>query len=128
MRLRLVPDDPELGWTPYAWLVYLIFPFTFLLFAPFPSSAWLATAGAAAAFLPIYFWGFWLHGKKLLAPAVMIAGIGLLLAPVNPGASTFVIYAAGFLGRVTPPRWAIRTLLALVGLVALASWMLDLRP
>jgi two-component system sensor histidine kinase DesK len=128
MRLRLLPDDPELGWTPYAWLVYLIFPFTYLLFAPVPAAVWIATAGSAVVFLPIYFRSFWLTGKELLVPAAVTAALGLLLAPMNPGASTFVIYAASYLGRVTPPRLAVRALLALIGLVALASWAFDLRP
>ncbi|HEU0013574.1 MAG TPA: hypothetical protein VFQ45_07805, partial [Longimicrobium sp.] len=30
-RLRLLPPDPDLGWTPYVWLIYLA---TFLV-APF---------------------------------------------------------------------------------------------
>ncbi|HYH44552.1 MAG TPA: sensor histidine kinase [Thermoanaerobaculia bacterium] len=128
MRLRLLPDDPEIGWTPYAWLVYLTFPFGYLLFAPAPAAVWMATAGAAVAFLPIYFRGFWLHGRALIAPAAAIAAIGLLLAPVNPGASTFVIYAASFLGQLTPPRLAVRALLALVGVLALVSWALGLHP
>lgn len=128
MRLRLLPDDPELGWTPYAWLVYLLFPVSFLLFAPAPPSTWVATAGATAVFLPIYFRAFWITGKALLVPAALIAAIGLLLAPVNSGASTFVIFGASFLGRVTPPRLALRSLLVLTGIVMLMSWFWGLRP
>ncbi|HEX2224433.1 MAG TPA: sensor histidine kinase [Thermoanaerobaculia bacterium] len=128
MRFRLLPDDPELGWTPYAWLVYLMFPFTFLLFSRASTAAWIATAVASAVFLPLYFWGFWLHGKRLLVPSVAIFLIGALLAQVNGGASTFFIYAAGFIGRLSPPGFAFRSLVAMIGGIALLSWTSGLGP
>ncbi|WP_406672107.1 hypothetical protein, partial [Natronospira sp.] len=33
---RLLPDDREIGWTPYLWLVYLSFFFIEWFFRPVP--------------------------------------------------------------------------------------------
>jgi two-component system sensor histidine kinase DesK len=125
MRLRLLPDS-HLGWTPYAWLIYLSF---FVLFAALndPPRLWLIYTPALAAFLFLYFRGFWVRGRPLLLVAFAIVGIGVLLAPLNPGASCFFIYGAAFLGDTGPPRTAIRWVLAIVGIIAVETLIFDLQ-
>ena len=65
--MQLIPKDVELGWTPYAWLVYLVFFWFQPIFSPHTTPReWALTALGTAIFLPLYFWGFWLPGSKAL--------------------------------------------------------------
>ena len=61
MRLRLLPADSPLGWTPYAWLVYLSF---FLVWAVVRNEPrhWLIDGPLVLVFLALYFRGFWRGG------------------------------------------------------------------
>src|ERR1039457_76947 len=90
--MRLLPAKNEHGWLPYGWLIYL------LMFALYPlmahSSVWtwgLSLLGVCA-FLPLYFWGYWLNGPRVLLPIAGILAVGCVFAPWNPGASVFFIY------------------------------------
>ncbi|HXW07868.1 MAG TPA: sensor histidine kinase [Vicinamibacterales bacterium] len=127
MRLRLLPASLPLGWTPYAWLAYLSF---FVVWAAVVNSPrdWLIDGPALVVFLVLYFRGFWVSGRRLVRISFGILALGLLLAPRNPGASSFVIYAAAFLGEAAPPRIAFRWLAVIVAIVALESWLLALHP
>ena len=71
MRFRLLPPSSPLGWTPYAWLVYLSF---FLAYAALRNQPidWLFDAAVVVAFLALYFRGFWVEGRALLAIAAGI--------------------------------------------------------
>ncbi len=63
--MRLLPKNNPAGWTPYGWLIYLLI----FLMQPLhrPSSAqWLEAGIGVAAFLPLYFWAHWLHGRRKL--------------------------------------------------------------
>ena len=95
---RLLPPDGEHGWTPYVWLIYLsayvIYPF----WVGASALVWTVDAVGLVAFLALYFRGYWVDGARRLP---IIAGLALLgggLAPINPGALTFFIYAAAFIG------------------------------
>jgi two-component system sensor histidine kinase DesK len=127
MRVRLLPENSPLGWTPFAWLVYLSF---FLVWAVWTNTAadWLIDGPAIAAFLVLYFRGFWVSGTRLLGIIVGILAIGLVTSLRNPGASSFFIFAAGFVGEVARPATAVRWLAALVGITALHSWLAALSP
>ena len=97
--LRLVPDDPDIGWIPHAWLLYVGFVFlTPILGEMEGARIWWASAIATALFLPLYFAAYWVEGRRRFALAVLMALVGSALAPVNPGASTFFAYAAYFAG------------------------------
>ena len=124
--MRLIPKADELGWTPYAWLVYLgIFWFACLVDEPTPTDWFLAALGTAL-FLPLYFWGYWLPGRKALVAVAGITLLGILFAPINWGSSVFFVYAAGHLGYVGSAAFAFRLLLALAALPPLEAWLLDL--
>src|SRR5205807_10437121 len=107
-RMRLLPPDHEQGWTPYGWLVYL------LMFAMYPLMAgqsllhWALTLAGIVAFLPFYFWGYWLEGRRILLPIAGILAIGMAFAPFNAGASVFFIYAAAFIGEIAEPGVGVR--------------------
>src|SRR5258706_11233749 len=105
--MRFLPKDRDEGWTPYAWLIYLV------LFACWPgmkhgTSAleWVLTAVGLVAFLALYFRGFWVSGNRLLVVIAAITLLGVLYWPRNPGAGSFFIYAAAFAGNLPSTRRA----------------------
>ncbi|MCH9680949.1 MAG: sensor histidine kinase [Deltaproteobacteria bacterium] len=126
-RWRLLPDDPQLGWAPYVWLLYLGFVFLIPVFGGFTQhlSVWVASVVATAVFLPVYFYGYWVEGPRLMLLAMVIAGIGTLLTPFNPGSNTFFIFSAFFAGRsVHRPIHGLATVGVVVFITALVSWWL----
>jgi len=127
MRLRLLPANSPLGWTPYGWLIYLSF-FLFYAAANNEPRHWLIDGPALLAFLALYFRGFWVRQTALLAIVFGILAIGLALSVRNPGASCFFIYAAAFLGEVGPPPRAFRWLLVVLGILAVHTWAFGLSP
>ena len=127
MRIRLLPESSPLGWTPFAWLVYLSFFFVYAVWTNSPRH-WLIDGPALALFLVLYFRGFWLHGRSLLPVIFGILAIGLVTAPRNPGASCFFIFAAAFVGEVGRPAIAIRWLLAILAIIAAETFLLTLSP
>lgn len=126
--MRLLPDDQNLGWTPYAWLVYLSSLFFFLWFGHGSPLQIAATVAAVLVFLAVYFRAYWLDGKAVLGPVAVMVLLGVLLAPSNAGASTFFIFAASFCGRITLQKLAVRSMLAVVAVIVLITWIFGLRP
>jgi len=126
--MRLLPPGCEEGWTPYAWLIYLSMFLVYPLLGHASALTWVLSIGAVAAFLPLYFWGYWLEGTRVLWPMAGILAIGLAFAQFNPGASVFFIYAAGFLGEIGEPGVAVRYLAALLALLGAESWLMNLPP
>src|SRR5690606_7303292 len=101
VRIRLLPAGP-LGWTPYAWLVYLA---TFLVEPVWRTQSgqagtlyWAATALAVVVFLVAYFRGHWVHGSQLIPIIGVITAIGVISAPMNAGAAVMFVYAGSFAG------------------------------
>ena len=126
--MRLLPDDPEISWTPYAWLIYLLSFLLYPFFGKATALEWALTLAGAAAFLVLYFGGFWLRGRKILWSAGGILLIGLLFLPYNAGASTFFVYASAFIARSGPPPFAMRLLAVLVAVLGLEAWLLSIPP
>lgn len=123
--MRLLPKHKALGWAPYFWLVYLTFPMSYLfLVAPWTWKHSFQLLGFLC-FLVIYFRAHWVEGHRLLIHIGGILTIGMLMFPLNWGASAFFIYAAAFLGEVTHPRRAYVYLAILVLLAALQCWWLE---
>lgn len=111
--MKLLPDDGQVGWSPYAWLVYL----AFLFIAPVLAGTWTAwaiTAGSIAVFLPLYFRNFWTRGAESVVISTSVAALGFLVLPVNWGASAYLIYAAAFFAYAVRPRIAAACLVGLV--------------
>ena len=126
MRIRLLPPDSHLGWTPYAWLIYLSFYIVSAVFTCETVLEWVIQAGGLLAFLALYFPAFWVGGGRLIALAFAIVGLGVLLIPVNPGANAFFIYGAAFLGEAARPRQAVRWLMVIVLILAIEAWLVPL--
>ena len=127
--MRLIPKDIALGWTPYAYLVYLAIFWFKPIFSPNTTAQdWALTALGTAIFLPLYFWGYWLPGRKALIPVALITLLGVLYAPSNFGASVFFVYAAAYLGYAGPAGFAFRMLLILAAIPPVQAWVMDLPP
>ena len=125
-RMKLLPKDQD--WTGYAWLAYLLY----FLIVPFlfPVPAWqraAAVAGTLAA-LPLYFWGYWLNGRRVLWVAAGFTLLGSLFATINPGAATMFIFAATYLARIGDPPKAFPYLGILLAVEALEAWLMHLPP
>ncbi len=128
MRLRLLPDSSPLGWTPYAWLVYVSY---FVLYSvlTYDSPVDLAIDGAGLAiFFVLYFRGFWVSGAALLQTAFALVALGAALSPRNPGASSFFVYGAAFLGAAARPAVAWRYLMLIVLVIGAEAWIVPLAP
>ena len=125
MKIRLSDrEQRDLGWTPYAWLVYLIFYFVPLAAGTPTTREVVWSLLAAAAFLLLYFEAFRSRGTRQLVIAWAIHGIGLAIVPINPAGGCFFIYAVAFLGFAASPRAAFRWLaLMLVSITAEALWL-----
>src|ERR1035438_8228677 len=148
-RMKLLPKDQD--WTTYVWLVYLlcflIIPFLF------PVPAWQRAAvvlgGRAAlplyfwgywlngrrvlwvvlgtlAALPLYFWGYWLNGRRVLWVVAGFTLLGSLFATINPGASTMFVFAATYLSRLGDPQKAFLYLGILLAVEAAEAWLMQL--
>ena len=130
--MRLLPEDPDHGWTRVAWLVYLV-PFViYPIAADRPGREVALTAAVSLTFLALYFRIYWVGVR---GAALCIAGmtlLGLISAPISPGAVALFIFASAFVPRLGTPKRAIvgvavieASLLleaALVGL-PLGSWI-----
>src|SRR5688572_14736123 len=107
---RLLPHDTDLGWTPYAWLIYIV-PFALTPFV----SEWQANARgfvtyaiALVVFLVLYFRGYWVRGRELVLVSAATLAMGLAFWPISIGAGAFFIYAAAMIGLLESQRWAVR--------------------
>jgi two-component system sensor histidine kinase DesK len=127
MRLRLLPPDSPVGWTPFAWLIYISI-FLFYGYLGNTPGEWVLDGIALVAFLVLYFRGFWVGGTALLRIAFAIVAIAVVVTPHNPGASCFFIYAAAFVGEIAPPARSIRWIAVIIAIVGLETWIFDLPP
>ncbi len=124
--MRLLPQNEQLGWTPYAWLIYLASLPIYLTLSHAEGMQWVQAGALVVVFLPLYFRGYWLQGTALLPITAAISALGFFGVFVNPGASVFWVYAAAFLGRTARPRRAFAYLVALITLVAFEAWIFRL--
>ena len=127
MRLRLLPPT-DVGWTPFAWLIYLSLYVVYAAAQPKSPLGWAIDAAVLVTFLVLYFRGYWLTGRPLLILAFTIVALGVVTSPRNPGASVFFIYGAAFLGYAARPSVAVRWLAVIVAIVGLEAWLVPLPP
>ncbi len=120
--MKKLPYHPEMGWTPYAFLIYLGFFLMKPVFRGATPGEWVAIAAGLLVFLVFYYRGFWMEGRAVLTAAAGITLLGILFAPSNPGASVFFVYAAGFLGHAVRPAEAMRWLALILLIVAGLTW------
>jgi two-component system sensor histidine kinase DesK len=111
----------EYGWTPYAWLVYLLFFIAPLVVGHPTRRQVVGSAIAVAVFLPLYFAAFRTTGRRLLIVAWAIHGVGAAILPVNPAGVCFFIYAAAFVPFSCRPPAAVAWLAVMIASVAIQA-------
>ena len=121
--MRLLPKNHFLGWTPYAWLVYLGFFFMQPIYAHAGAREWALTIGAAIVFVFLYLRGYWLSGWPLVLNTSGIVLLGVVLTPHNPGAVAFFIYAAAFFAFVNDTKTGLKLMAALLAVLCLEAWL-----
>lgn len=124
-KYPFLPPDPQQGWLPYMWLLYLLnFILPVVLSSRSTTRDWLLMGTGVAIFLPLYFRSYWEEGRgKFLIAAAEVA-LALALGSWNPGACVFVIYAVAAVVHQDNPRVVWPEVVALLAVTGLASWLL----
>lgn len=128
MKIRLLPDNPELGWLPYGFLVYVLFLLPRPLLTHAGAAEWIATIGSICLFVILYFASFWLPARKKLFTMAGMVLLAAAMARTNSASSVFIIYAAGFAGQIGSVAFGVRIVGVLLALIALISWTLGPEP
>jgi two-component system sensor histidine kinase DesK len=105
--MRLIPKNEPLGWTPYAWTIYLAFFLIGPIAGHVSAPAWALTIATLVVFLAMYFRGWWVHGRELALIVAAMTLLGAVWFPYNPGAGSFFIYAAAFAPFIGSPRTSV---------------------
>ena len=127
MLMRLLPHDTDLGWTPFAWVIYVL-PFTL---APLYHSryanpeGWLIFVPATLAFLVLYFRSYWVRGRELILVSIATAAFGIAFWPMTQAAGCFFIYAAAMFGTHEISKHAVRGVAAVAAFVLVYGWILE---
>lgn len=120
--MRLLPPNHPQGWTPLVWLVYSAgyvgYPFLFGA----SRLEWLVWAAGLGVFLAMYFRAHWLEGSERVPFIIGLAVLGAVLAPLNPGAVVFFIYAAAFVGGTRSGRTAAAWIAVITVAGVAATW------
>jgi two-component system sensor histidine kinase DesK len=120
ISMRILPKDEPLGWTPYAWTVYL----AFFLITPVVMHAsplrWTLTIASLALFLALYFRAWWVNGLELGLIVAAMTALGTAWLPYNGGAGAFFIYAAASAPFIGSPRTSVIAI-ALIETVTISS-------
>jgi two-component system sensor histidine kinase DesK len=125
MRPPFLPPNRTIGWTPYAWLIYLGFFFIAPLQRGRGAGDWALTIVGTVVFLAAYFRAYWERGPRLLALIAFQAALGVAFSPVNDGASVLFVYAASFAARLDRTRDALRVIAAVMAVAAGTAWATD---
>jgi two-component system, NarL family, sensor histidine kinase DesK len=124
--MRLLPDDKDIGWVPYLWLVFLLAIPANAYFSQATPLQWTATALGMGIFLVVYFRAYWVEGRDLLWMIVLITMLGVGFAPINASAGAYFVYAASFAGKFEQPATAWRTIGTILVIIVAETLMLDL--
>jgi two-component system, NarL family, sensor histidine kinase DesK len=117
--VTLSPRGKTHGWAPYIWLAYLAFFYIDPILGHAGWKEWSITIVATGVFLVLYFSLFWMERPRSLWLVAGMLVLGLVVAPINPGAATFFIFASAFIPFCVPTERAAIALMA--GIVALAA-------
>jgi two-component system, NarL family, sensor histidine kinase DesK len=121
-RIRLLPSNKDVGWTPYAWLIFLSAFFVQPLVGHSSVGWWLAYFGGALVFLMTYFRAHWVGGRQLIAMAFVQLALGVGFSAVNTGAYIFFTYSASTISRLERTRIAIASIIMITGLGLLVAF------
>ncbi|HEX7152339.1 MAG TPA: sensor histidine kinase [Thermoanaerobaculia bacterium] len=124
--MPLIPKNHQLGWTPYAWLIYVVpFALTPVMASRQGVEQWLLYLGATAAFTVLYLRGYWARGLENDLIIAAITAMGVAFWPVSYGAGAFFIYAAGHAGYMARPSRAVRAIALITAVAAVEAIVLQ---
>jgi two-component system sensor histidine kinase DesK len=116
----------QLGWEPYAWLVYSL-PFLYTsAMAPMPTGRRIWLLSLFVVFLVLYIGGHFVRSPRILW---IVAGLDLIAifgSVHNPSAAAFFIYGSALIAYGFPQRQAMMVLAAQVLISTVASSMLGM--
>lgn len=90
-------SDPDHGWSPLLWVLYLGFFFIDPISRHANLKIWLLDLLGAGIFLLLYFGLFVLENPRTYLHIGGMVLLGILFLPINSGACTFFIFAAAML-------------------------------
>jgi two-component system sensor histidine kinase DesK len=124
---RFLFADEVLGWTPYAWLIYLsmfvVQPIASTRAGEAPLWLWPITTLGVIVFLISYVLGYRPPHRRLPYVALLQTGLGVAFAPINVGSAVFFVYATSFGAQVQDRRLALRLILIITGVGALTAYV-----
>jgi two-component system, NarL family, sensor histidine kinase DesK len=127
--MRLLPQNKDLGWIPYAWLIYLTsVPFYGYASGQRSATFWALNILGMLVLLVLYFRGYWIKDRRLLWIIAAITLLGVVYSPTNPGASVYFIYAASFAAHTGETKLAVRIVALILLLIGLETWIFHLTP
>jgi len=110
------------------WLLFTAFFFVKFFYTTPPLWEIVLSAAVIFVFLASYYRAFtnYHRPRSLRMPSFVMLGLGVLMAPINPGANVFFSYPVWFLGRAYPPRQALMAIAGVVLLVVVLTLSFDL--
>lgn len=123
---RLLPNNPEIGFLPYVWLIYLAMLFIGLSFTHTSTQTWLGTIASIFIFLILYFRGYWVCGHAIIKYMAAITILGLGVATFNPGSSVYIIFACAFAPALQSIKKGIIAVLTIISIMLGFSWFYGL--
>jgi two-component system sensor histidine kinase DesK len=127
--MQLLPSHKDLGWKPFAWIIYIAFFVVFPVLKPHTTPLeWAATIAATLLFLVLYFRGYWARDRELVFIVVAMTALGVAFFPSNGGGGSFYIYAASFAAWMQPRRRAIWAIAAIEAVVIAQTLALRIHP
>lgn len=110
------------------WLLFTGFFFVKFLYVTPPLWEIALSAAVMVVFLLAYFAAFrnYRRPARLRVPWMVMLGLGVVMAPINPGANVFFSYSAWFLARAYPTRRALATIAAVAALAIALTLVFDL--
>ena len=124
--MRLLPRDDSQGWTPYAWLIYIV---PFLLTPTYSArydnpAGWTLFSAFTLVLCALYFRSYWARGRELILLAAATTALGIALWPISYGAGAMFIYAAGMIGTDEKPRRATIGVALIALITVVEAWYL----
>ena len=103
------------------WLLFTGFFFLKFFYVTPPAWEIALSAAVIVVFLSAYVAALRNYHRpaRLRVPSAIILGLGIIMAPLNPGANVFFIYPAWFLARAYPTRQAL-AVIALIATIVIA--------
>lgn len=124
---KVLPDSRDKRWIPLIWLPYFVFFLLQPVFDHVSARVWAADAVGGVFFLFFFFAMFWDKPSRAWYHVAGIVLLGVILAPINPGAATFFIYACAFSPfQAETELGAVKVIAVVVTIAALETWILHL--